>query len=150
MSNNLQNPVGTLASCLAHAMYQGFPEIVYETRDWSRSKEEPMAMVSKTRHHSEYDVEVYAVFAQVWASTALGFGGLGGQAITTAYTTVLRSSVTDEFCIYFGGRFAYRIVNANERFYEDIKQRRMDPVKDHQRYQQSNKDGHLHILESFS
>jgi hypothetical protein len=135
MSDYLQNPVGTLASCLAHAMYQGFPEITYETRDWSKGREEPIPMVTKTRFHSEYDVEVYAVFAQTWASTALGFGGLGGQAITEAYTTVLRSSQTGEFCVYFGGRFAYRITRANERFHEDIKQRRMDPVKDHKRYE---------------
>lgn len=133
--NTLYNPVGNLASSLAHAMYQGFPEIVYETRDWGHGREKPIPMVTKKRYHTEHDIEVYAVFAQTWASTALGFGGLGGQAITNAYTIVLRSLVTDEFCVYFGGRFAYYIERPNEKFYEDVKKRWMLPVKDQKIYE---------------
>lgn len=29
------------------------------------------------------------MFPQVWGDTSLGFGGIGGQAITSAYTTIV-------------------------------------------------------------
>ena len=32
------------------------------------------------------------VFPQTWSSTALGFDGCGGQAITEAYTTIVEMS----------------------------------------------------------
>ena len=35
-----------------------------------------------------YNTSIYS-FPQVWSSTALGFGGCGGQAITQAQTTVI-------------------------------------------------------------
>ena len=52
------------------------------------------------------------MFPQTWGSTALGYGGMGGAAITSAYTVI----VTDHniSCVYFGhGQLAYR-VNYNQ------------------------------------
>lgn len=51
------------------------------------------------------DFEWYA-FPQVWGSTALGLGGFGGQATTTAQTFIVLGH--SEAYIYFGGRFAYK------------------------------------------
>lgn len=60
-------------------------------------------------------VYVYAMFAETWGSTALGFGGIGGQAMTTAYTVVL--SVEDvQFLVYWAGRFAYALDARNPAF----------------------------------
>lgn len=67
--------------------------------------------------------------AWYWSSTALGFGGLGGQAFTDAYTIVLRSALDGSYCVYFGGRFAYRVNRPNELFFEDVKRMRMEEVK---------------------
>ncbi len=51
------------------------------------------------------DLAVYA-WPQTWSSTALGFGGMGGQALTVAPTTVVVHENTA--FVYFAGRPAYR------------------------------------------
>ena len=103
----------------------------------------------------KYYPRVYVdVFNQTWASTALGFGGVGGSAMTDAYTTVVHvyfssrsSTVTNtiekipEFHgVYFDGRFAYMLEGEpKEKFFEDLRDRRMANVQEAmQRY--SNHD----------
>lgn len=71
-----------------------------------------------TRRPYINEVEVYS-FPQTWGSTALGFGGIGGQAMTTALTVVVISGV--QACVYFGGTFAYRIDEINEAFSSDLR-----------------------------
>ncbi len=83
------------------------------------------------------------VFPQTWDSTALGFGGCGGQAITEAYTTVVEMSwcytnKTEEirgfnfiesedkiYAVFFDGKFAYMCLNPNKQFFEDLDKRIM-------------------------
>lgn len=68
------------------------------------------------------------IFDQVWGSTALGFGGMGGNAITKAKTYVLVPQVENENClVYFAGRFAYS-VPYSKAFAEDVITGRMEPV----------------------
>jgi hypothetical protein len=59
---------------------------------------------------------IWKIFPQTWASTALGFGGIGGASITTAYTTVIEyfSEAGTRYRIFFGGRLAY------DKKYSDI------------------------------
>ena len=128
-------PVETLANALAHAKYEGFASIEYEDRDWSQKEK---VMVTKTRRHRTDDIEVIAMFPQMWSSTALGFGGLGGQAMTTAYTIVLRSNLLGEYCVYFGSRFAYNIKRCNQKFLEHVANQQLNPVKDRSEYEQAN------------
>lgn len=116
---------------LAHSVYEGFPEIEYEDRDWEHyrvSKED--RRITKKRKHTEHDITVLAMFPQTWSSTALGFGGLGGAAMTTAYTIVLESNYGLGCCVYFQGKFAYRIDKPNDRFFQDINNRQMVKVKE--------------------
>ena len=48
------------------------------------------------------------LFEQLWGSTALGYGGLGGAAMTYAYTVLV--SGQDCICVYFGGgKLGYRL-----------------------------------------
>lgn len=48
------------------------------------------------------------MFRQVWGSTALGYGGVGGQAMTNADTVIVISDLTGHAAVYFGGgRLAY-------------------------------------------
>lgn len=55
------------------------------------------------------DFSVY-IFEQTWGSTALGFDGIGGQAMTTANTIVLVPIRNNQDCfVYFAGRFAYSV-----------------------------------------
>jgi hypothetical protein len=127
------NPITCLHAALAHAAHEGFSPIEYEDRDWEhfrRTKED--RRVKKTRRPTDYDIEVYAMFSQAWGSTALGFGGIGRQAVTNAYTIVLECM--GEFCVYFGGRFAYRVTRATDEFFLSIAERRMAGVSNHSDY----------------
>lgn len=68
------------------------------------------------------------IFNQIWGSTALGFGGMGGQAITKARTYVFIPMVDGEDCIvYFAGRFAYKAPYSSV-FAEDVRRQMMEPV----------------------
>jgi hypothetical protein len=137
---NATNPIETLAGAMAHAAYEAFPEYKYKDRDWPKhdkwrstlSREEMKTAVApddcwleKTRKHSMYDLTVYSMFVQTWGSTALGFGGIGGQAITSAYVCVIESNLVGQFAVYFGGRLAYIIERANSKFTEDVFNQRM-------------------------
>ena len=82
------------------------------------------------------EIEKYNVydFDQTWASTALGFGGVGGSAMTTARTYVLIPESDEEKAyVYFGGEFAYR-VPINNRFRFDLRAHSMASVDESGRY----------------
>lgn len=67
-------------------------------------------------------------FTQVWGSTALGFSGFGGQAITEARTYVFVPISCNQKCfIYFGSRFAYE-ADYCDALKEDIGNHQMEPV----------------------
>lgn len=68
------------------------------------------------------------MFLQVWGSTALGFGGIGGQAMTPAYTVVVVGPRGDA-CVYFAGRFAYHILRPSGAFNDDLQRFCMSPRK---------------------
>lgn len=92
------------------------------------------------------------VFPQTWGSTALGFGGYGGQAITEAYTTVVEMSwyyvnkaddirglnLTESedriYAVFFDGKLAYICLNPNEQFFEDLNNRCMRTQNESQVY----------------
>jgi hypothetical protein len=137
---NATNPIETLAGCMAHAAYEAFPEYKYQDRNWAKhdkwrstlTREEMKTAVApadcfveKSRKHSFYDLTVYSMFPQTWSSTALGFGGIGGQAITSAYVCIIESNLVGGYAVYFGGRLAYVINRPNEKFIEDIERHRM-------------------------
>jgi hypothetical protein len=127
------NPVAALHAALAHAMYEGFSPIEYEDRDWAhfrRTRED--RRIKKTRRPGDHDITVYAMFIQTWGSTALGFAGMGGASMTPAYTTVLECA--GEFCVYFGGRFAYKVTSPTPAFGEAIAQRWLAKVSECGRY----------------
>ena len=81
------------------------------------------------------DTQVY-VFRQIWPSTATGLdlhGGFSGQALTSAYTTVVQidfeTQNTDPeidiirnnfFVVFFRNTLAYFGFNPNESFYKDM------------------------------
>ena len=123
---SIDSPLNSLHRALGHAVHVGFPEIEYEDRDWASKDKD--ARITRKRKHSEYDLTVVAMFPQVWGSTALGFGGVGGQAITAAYTIVIESGHGYGYCVYFSGRFAYRIEKPNSAFHGEMLEKRMNEV----------------------
>ena len=126
------SPVESIAAALHAACLRDLPEIAYVDRDWpayralinGMTKEEKLAHYEKerstgvaagptvTRHRRPTpDACRVVVFPQTWGSTALGFGGIGGQAISEAYTTVVDAPDCRMRAVYFGGsgRLAYLV-----------------------------------------
>lgn len=123
--NYLEDPISCLAECIAHAQYVGFGDIAYERMDYdavrnAKTDEEKRASmratVPATRRPTTRDFSVYAMFSQTWGSTALGHGGIGGSAITTAYTVVLECVELNEMLVYFGSRFCYKVNMRDKNF----------------------------------
>lgn len=104
------NPVESLANALYTALASKdiLPDVEIEYGRGQKRLDRPTA----------YTVDIHH-FHQVWGSTALGFGGMGGAAMTGAYTTVIISG--DSAAIFLGGRWAYSIDGYNEKLNEDIK-----------------------------
>ena len=82
-------------------------------------------------------LEVYD-FDQAWGSTALGFGGIGGQAITHARTYVIEFNKYPKALVYFGGRFAYEADltsdSTSRKFREDVRKHRVASVRESGKY----------------
>lgn len=81
------------------------------------------------------DIVHVFVFEQVWGSTSLGFGGIGGSTMTSAWTHVI-STVDGKYHIFFNGRHAYTVDSANEIFKDDLMNQNMRSVDDAIKYYQ--------------
>lgn len=102
------------------------------------------------------------VFPQTWSSTALGFDGCGGQAITEAYTTVVEMTsykaesskdikgkihvvskdLEDKvYAVFFDGRIAYMCLNPNSEFFRDFDRMCMKPQRGAEYYVDENLNG---------
>jgi hypothetical protein len=47
------------------------------------------------------------IITQMWGSTACGWGGMGGAAMSESYTTVIQSIEGDAIFVYYNGKLAY-------------------------------------------
>ncbi|SDK39124.1 hypothetical protein [Bradyrhizobium ottawaense] len=112
--------------CEAAACEKHLPDI---KDTWRRAG---AALKSHDRRPTPYDIEVYS-FPQGWGSTALGFGGIGGQAMTSAQTTVVMCSPSA--AVYFGRRLAYVIKTVNGKFMADLASHAMSDVRRHSQYE---------------
>lgn len=87
---------------------------------------------ARYRPRSE-DCEV-TMFPQTWGSTALGYGGIGGQAVTVAYTVIVRCKYTSFAAVYFGqgGRLAYLVSpeKQGDAWEDAVKGRQMPSCRD--------------------
>lgn len=90
-------------------------------------------LIQNDIHYPQF--EIIDVFSQTWGSTALGFDGIGGCAMTNAYTTIILSNDLDYVGIFFGERLAYVIKHPNEKLVEDIKKRNMCSVSNCSKYE---------------
>ena len=117
--------VESLASAFYGALCKDLPDIEYLQwtpalkKDGVAHKDAPLTM----RRPTEDDVEVFH-FVQTWGSTALGFSGIGGSSMTSAYTTVVLMGGTA--AVYFAGRHAYTINNVSQEFMSDLHNHHMN------------------------
>lgn len=132
----LPDPIGTLAAAFYDAP-RHMPDVKESKLDyagWNREETQRPEMIEVTRPARASDLEVYGMFEQSWESTALGFGGIGGSAISSAYTIIIWNSI-DTYLVYFNGRWAYGVKEPNKRFFEDIAARNMASVREARRYE---------------
>lgn len=80
-----------------------------------------------------YDEGELYDFDQTWGSTALGFGGVGGSAMTTERTYVFIPYHVDMAYVFFGSRFAYRC-RINDEFRKDLNNHNMASVMESGKY----------------
>lgn len=76
--------------------------------------------------------ELVDMFPQTWTNTAGGFsepGMMSGRAFTTQYTTVMRVYMSvakkEYYGVFFDNKPAYLVDNANELFFDDLKEHRL-------------------------
>ena len=105
-------------------------------RELLNIEEDVCIRLARLRNGSRIDQYELYVFPQTWASTALGFDGCGGSAMTTANTYVFLAPNVKETCfVYFRDRFAYA-VPLSEAFWHDLKQRCMVSVREAGKYKE--------------
>lgn len=119
------NPIFTLHQALASATHRDLKDVAYETWDHDAARNQGMTPLQRAEARSDgthpkktakrrpeiFETHVL-MFSQLWGSTALGYSGLGGSAMTEAYTVVVQTR--EEACVYFGGgRLAYRVTFDN-------------------------------------
>jgi len=152
--HSLNSPTSVIASAFYHAIHaQVFDPIARQSWDYEkvskwREKQrrngtyDPSAEIPEEFHvinhipQTDYDLYVHLMFPQTWGSTALGFGGMGGAAITSAYTIIISSNLSpNRYAVYFNGRYAYTLDNPNDNFFNDIKRSVIAAVVDKGRYE---------------
>ena len=114
----LGSPIEAVSAAVYHAAHIAFSDIHYQDRDWAalervnmeeRRKiqlDQSYPMIAKVRRPDVREVQVTAMFPQTWGSTALGFGGIGGAAMTPAYTVVV-TGPSNQIAVYWNGSHAY-------------------------------------------
>lgn len=126
-------PISSLAASLYSALLQDLSPVEYEESAWDAvAKQRKPTGVKKSRRPYENEVEV-KMFLQTWGSTALGFGGIGGSAMTSAYTVAVFGPNGD-VVVYFGGRKAYHIKRPNDNFMSDCAVGNLSDVAGRSRY----------------
>lgn len=84
----------------------------------------------------EHEIQVYS-FPQTWSNTSLGFGGIAGQAFTSAQTTVVLTD-TLKAAVYFSRRLAYIVKDPSDVFFEHLRQHEMTSVRNAHIYRKKN------------
>jgi hypothetical protein len=134
------SPLEAVHNALARAVHGDLPPVKYWQRDWIAFRKLPKEETAKLKANegpgcwtesrpSNGDVRLI-VFEQIWGSTALGYGGIGGAAMSPAYTVVVSHDHIS--CVYFGeGPLAYTIdhgkqsVKGANRWQEDLAKRNL-------------------------
>lgn len=119
---NCSDPLNSMARAITRAVDTDLPDLVWEGRDGAEKRRRPHG-----------DDMLVMQFPQMWGSTALGFGGVGGAAMTTSDTTVILCN--GGAAVYFGGRKAYVISRINEVFQADVDNQSMCVVGKHGKYE---------------
>lgn len=70
-------------------------------------------------YKTRMDMLEVKAFPQIWSNTSGGFESIGGSAMTTQMTYVVVDNLTNIYYVFFGQRFAYKVI-PNETFSKDL------------------------------
>ena len=94
-------------------MCSHFNQLDGEQRSTLNTYYERMLQFSKDKKYMDQDslrawnkINIHIVL-QMWGSTACGWDGMGGSAMTESYTTVIESLNGGSIFVYYGGKLAY-------------------------------------------
>lgn len=114
--------------------YPNLELIEYQFKQELSKNKEWKDKVSEMKKQDKYlsvDFDVI-VFSQIWGSTITAFDvhedgtpTLGGQAMTKAYTVVIKETLTETYGIFVDGKPCYLVNNANDAFYSDLSKRNL-------------------------
>ncbi|NTF23527.1 hypothetical protein G6L37_34720 [Agrobacterium rubi] len=107
-----------ISAAVKSALENDLPE--REDEVWAIVNDRPTMTGKIMRRPMPHEIEVYS-FPQTWGSTAGGFGGVGGQMMTTLQTVIV--SFEGTALVYFGSSLAYRIEDwhRNDVFVDDMR-----------------------------
>lgn len=107
--------------------YPNLELLEYKSRDILMNEEDFLDFYLSNEFYPDF---VADVFSQTWTSTALGFGGWGGQAFTTAYTTVMHEINSNFYLVFFDEHPAYIVRSPKDSFFEDLRDRNMASIEE--------------------
>ena len=124
---------------MLRAQYPNLELLEYKVTRALKADEVFIKSFQKVREQNRYvSIQLEAImFPQTWPTTSLGFDrmpdgspAIGGQAFTTAYTTVFHELNTDSYVVCFGAKHCYKVENANDAFFNDLRDRKMASLSD--------------------
>ena len=120
---------------LNNPKYPNLELIEYKFKQYLNENKEWKEKVKKIKEKSEFpqflqpDFDVI-VFSQIWGSTYTAFDickdgspAMGGQAMTRAYTVVIKETLTNTFGVFVDDKPCYVVDNATDEFYKDLSER---------------------------
>jgi hypothetical protein len=115
-------PITSLAMAVCRAIDHDLPDVNHTSKTGTIKAYRP----------STRNIEVYH-FPQTWGDTSIGFGGVGGQSLTMAYTTVIILE-SQHACVYFNGKLAYHVESVGREFLSDLSNHNMAAVSGRGKY----------------
>ena len=116
-------------------MYQNLPnlelleyqckQLLQENEEWK----EKWNKLSEEKGRLFFHLDC-TMFSQWWGSTATAFNGIGGQAMTKAYTVVFHEENTDMYAVFIDNKPCYLITKPNDNFYTDLKEHKLVSLKE--------------------
>lgn len=128
----IRDHVEPIAEAVYSALHSSkiLPDVEYLSQT-PQQRREGTEGEKKLRRPFNHEITCYH-FPQTWGSTALGFGGMGGAAMTSAITSVVLCHGVA--AVFFGGRHAYT-VRDSALLTEDLRNFNMPSVSEAVKYQ---------------
>lgn len=94
------------------AQLYGLRKSIAEVDNWLNS-------IGNRMDENWFRIDVHC-FEQIWGSTACGWGGMGGAAMTASYTVAIINKTYKIIAVFWDGRLAY-CINATDQAIQVMK-----------------------------